>query len=323
MSTRGSSNTSWPAYHLDWNLVRTFIAVVESGSLAAAGRRLTLAHPTVARHVQTLEEQLGLQLFDRTGSGLKLNSHGEQLAEVANRMRQDALAFEAASDTLKNAETGTVRVTIAELMAECVPALLAGLPACAGPTPCHVELMLTGEQLNLLQSEADFAVRHVRPQQADLVCRRVGALRLGAWASSTYLERWGTPAIDTLSRHWFIDGVSNRRFCRAAQRLGIEIPAERVVFRSDSMLTQRNAALAGRGIVGLPLYMGDPEPQLARVLTGGGPDPVAEVWLVARPGALQMRLLRDLFEQLGEALVRFLECQPGTGRGVPVAAVGR
>ena len=64
-------------YEVDWNLVRTFVSVVETGSLSGAARVLELAHPTVARHVQHLESQLGVALFDRRASGLALNSRVE------------------------------------------------------------------------------------------------------------------------------------------------------------------------------------------------------------------------------------------------------
>ena len=53
-------STPVPGFELDWNLVRTFVSVVKSGSLAGASRELGLAHPTVARHVQLLESQLDM-----------------------------------------------------------------------------------------------------------------------------------------------------------------------------------------------------------------------------------------------------------------------
>ncbi len=62
---------------LDWNLLRTFVAVANQGSLAGAARSLGLAHPTVARHIQQLEDALELVLFDRRTSGLALNDTGD------------------------------------------------------------------------------------------------------------------------------------------------------------------------------------------------------------------------------------------------------
>ena len=62
-----------PGYEVDWNLVRTFVSVVDAGSLAGAARTLKLAHPTVARHIQQLESQLGVSLFERCAGGLVLN----------------------------------------------------------------------------------------------------------------------------------------------------------------------------------------------------------------------------------------------------------
>ena len=78
-----------PGYEVDWNLVRTFVSVVEAGSLAGAARALELSHPTVARHVQQLEAQIGVALFVRGSGGLALNEAGQRLAEVAERMLRE------------------------------------------------------------------------------------------------------------------------------------------------------------------------------------------------------------------------------------------
>ena len=76
-----------PAYNLDWNLVRTFLAVANGGSLAAGAATLGMTHPTAARHVQQLEGHLGMALFSRTAKGLKLNEAGLKLERAAREMQ--------------------------------------------------------------------------------------------------------------------------------------------------------------------------------------------------------------------------------------------
>lgn len=293
-----------PAYQLDWNLVRTFVAVVDSGSLAAAARRMGLSHPTVARHVQLLEQNLGVDLFDRTSSGLSINEAGTRLAEAASRMQRDAIAFEAVSDTVKTSTVGTARITVAEILAELFPALLS--PLQQFPTSERmIELVISNQSLNLLERECDIAIRHVRPVQTELICRKVGSLSFAAWASAGYLADVGEPTLETLARHWFIDGISDSRFTEAMEKFGYEIPKERVMFRTDSVLAQRQAAQAGWGIAGLPLYLAEATPGLCKVLET---EPVheLEVWVVARPQVRHTLLLKQVFDHVAAALHEFL-----------------
>lgn len=116
-----------PLEALDWNLVRSFIAVVDAGSLTAAAKALGLAHPTVARHVQQLETALGIALFDRRPTGLALNRAGARLAASARGMRESARAFEQATSAVRSNGTGLVRITAPESLAGLLPALFTPL----------------------------------------------------------------------------------------------------------------------------------------------------------------------------------------------------
>ena len=289
-------------YEVDWNLVRTFVSVVEAGSLSGAARTLELAHPTVARHIQQLEGQLGVALFERTASGLALNDAGQRLADVAVRMRQEAKTLESVGESVRSEATGRVRITIAELLAELLPELLAPLKELEGAESRFIELIVSRERLNLLEQEADVAIRHMRPEQSELVCRKLGAVPMGAWASEDYLARFGAPSMATLNEHRFIDGLSTRGFTLALERLGHKLPDSNVAIRTDSLQSQRRAAELGWGLVGLPDYLGERTPGLIKVL-GDAPEEVAvDIWLVARPAVRQQRLLRLVYDTLVEGL---------------------
>ena len=138
-------------YEVDWNLVPTYVSVVESGSLSGAARALELAHPTVARHIQQLESQLGVALFERTANGLVLNDSGERLADVAARMHQEARTLESVGESVRSETTGRVRITIANLLAELVPELLVPLKELEGADARFIELIVSRERLNLLR----------------------------------------------------------------------------------------------------------------------------------------------------------------------------
>lgn len=297
---------------LDWNLVRSFVAVADQGSLARAARHLGLAHPTVARHVQQLEEALRVRLFERTASGLVINEAGTRLADVGRRMRTDANAFEAVAESLRTTRSGVVRITHSELLSDLVPELLAPLLHSDTEAQRQFEIIVSSDQLNLLEREADIALRHVRPEQAELICRQVGQVPMAAYASRSYVARFGMPTEGDLQEHWFIDGASEQPFTMAVERLGYHVPQERVAYRTDYQYAQRRAAVAGLGIVALPAYVGDTDPELVRVLadpptsaSASQPAEVAvELWLVSRPGARQQRLLAEVGDHLAEQLQR-------------------
>lgn len=291
---------------LDWNLVRTFNAVVRSGSLAAAARDLGFAHPTVARHIQMLEESLGLVLFDRTSQGLQLNDAGQRLAEAAVEMRRSALAFESASEAVRVAPPSVVRVTVADMFSEVIPDLLAaGLDGRSEQSllaeNIAVELNVTNQNLNLLERDADIAIRLARPNQQELVARRVGDLPMAAFAMPGYLAEVGPLTDDTVSQHRFIDGISKHNFQLAAAKVGWSFSNDQIAFKSDSMVGQRAAMLAGLGVAGLPRYCVagteavalDDKPE-SRVSL--------EVWLIARPELRNNVQFKTVFDALGAQL---------------------
>src|SRR5438132_12077053 len=82
----------------DWSLWRSFGAVVEAGSLSAAARKLSLSQPTLGRHIETLEQTLGIALFERTLQGLKPTDTAlrlyEPVASAARALSEAALMAE-------------------------------------------------------------------------------------------------------------------------------------------------------------------------------------------------------------------------------------
>jgi DNA-binding transcriptional LysR family regulator len=289
----------------DWSLIRTFACVAERGSLAGAARTLGLAHPTVARHIQLLETNLGLSLFDRRSTGMALNAAGTALAVAARTMHEGAVAFETASRDFKSSSCGTVRITASEFLADVFPELLTPLRRASTEGLINVDLLIANYSLNLLEGEADLAIRHIEPKQQDLVCRRLAGLPFGLYASAGYVAERGIPKLSTIGEHWYIDAVSVPRFARGAQRLGVTIGKDQFVFRSDSFTGQLNGALAGWGIAGLPVHIATRHPDLQPVLVDAGVTEI-QMWLVGRPEVQSTAYLKDAFSTVAEMLNSFV-----------------
>ncbi len=156
----------------DWSLYRSFLSVLRTGSLSAAARDEGLTQPTVGRHVDSLEQALGVALFTRSQQGLAPTEAALELQPYAESLEATAAALVRAA-VGRSGTQGTVRITASEVIgAEVLPPMLTQLHA-AHPE-IELELMLSNRTEDLLQREADIAVRMVAPTQQALLARRVG-----------------------------------------------------------------------------------------------------------------------------------------------------
>lgn len=165
----------------NWQLIPTFLAVFEQGSLTAAARQLGSSQPTMGRHVAELEAQLGTPLFERTGRGLVATAAARQLAEAARAMESGALTMLRGAQQAQTTLSGTVRLSASQPVA-CflLPPLLARLRT---ELPgIQIELVVSNAVSDLLKREADIAIRMVRPTQGAPVARRIGQVSLSACA---------------------------------------------------------------------------------------------------------------------------------------------
>lgn len=282
----------------DWNLHRTFLAVLDEGSLSGAARRLGLTQPTVARHIDALEAAIGAGLFLRSQRGmiptemaLELRPYVQTLASTAAAMLRKA--SEAAGEV-----SGTVRVSASEIIGvEHLPPILARLrrrhPRLA------LELVASNLVDDLLQRGADIAVRNVEPTQDALIARKLPPVRLGLHATPEYLALRGTPGTLTdLADHDIIGFDRETPALRAIVQHFPNFRREALALRADSDLAQLAAIRAGFGI-GLCQARG--EPGLVRVL----PDTVSldlGIWIVMHEDLRHSPRCRAVFDALVDGL---------------------
>jgi DNA-binding transcriptional LysR family regulator len=232
----------------DWEWYRTFLAVLETGSLSDAGRASGMAQPTVGRHIDALESALGLKLFTRSFDGFAPTDAAWLLRPYAASLAATSAALLRAAGSHGTEVRGTVRLTTSEVMGvEVLPPILAALRD-AHPQ-LVVELTLSNAPDNLLQREADIAVRMFRPTQDALIARRVGAIEVGLYAHEKYLAAKGAPAsLDDLSAHALIGFDRETAFIRRFLEQFPMFARPALAFRADSELAQLAALRAGFGI---------------------------------------------------------------------------
>lgn len=250
----------------NWEWYRSFLSVLKEGSLSAAARALGLTQPTMGRHIDALETALGLTLFTRSFDGFVPTEAALDLHPYAATLAATAAALQRVATSHGGGVRGTVRITASEVMGvEVLPPILAKLRETY--PELTVELVLSNRIDNLLQREADIAVRMVRPTQDALVARRIGAIELGLHAQRSYLQRHGIPeALDDLKRHAVVGFDQENEFIRRTSlKLGW-INRASFTFRSDSDLAQLAAIRAGYGIGICQSALAARDPNLVRVL---------------------------------------------------------
>jgi DNA-binding transcriptional LysR family regulator len=285
----------------DWSLVRSFLAVLENGSLLAAARQLQSSQPTIGRHVAELESQLSLVLFERTGRGLVPTEAALRLAESARIMQSGADQLARSVVGSDRSTSGTVRISASQPMACFVlPPLLVQMRLALPEV--QVELVASNCVSNLLRREADIAVRMVQPEQATVIARRVGKVFLKACAHQDYLRRRGVPrqASDLLA-HDLIGGDRNDETLKGFAARGLHVERENFAFRTDDLIVVWQAVRAGLGIGFVSEHLLRTEPAVVPLLPKLKIEPLP-VWLAVHKEIRTSKRIRAVYDFLAGAL---------------------
>jgi DNA-binding transcriptional LysR family regulator len=289
----------------NWDLYRTFLAVLEERTLSGAARALGLAQPTIGRHIEALERALGFALFTRSQHGLAPTAGAQRLKPYAEALASTAAALLRVASSEAGEARGAVRVTASEVIgAEVLPAILA--PLRETHRELSIELVLSNRIENLLNREADIAVRMVRPEQEALVARHIGAIPLGLFARQDYLQRHGVPqSLDELAAHTLIGFDRDASSVRAiAAQIG---PIDRDVFalRTDNQLAHLAAIRAGFGVGVCQIGLAERDSRLIRVLSDQF-EVCLDAWLAMHEDLKETRRCRVVFDALVEGLREYI-----------------
>jgi DNA-binding transcriptional LysR family regulator len=297
----------------DWALVKSFLAVLDAGSLMGAARKLGAQQPTLSRHVAELEAQLGAPLFERTGRGVTPTAAALAIADAARLMDDGAAALGRALAKSRDAAGGKVRITTS-MVAGCwlLPALIARLQA--EEPGIAVELVTSNQLTNLLRREADIAVRMVRPEQSSLVARKLGDLPICAAAHRDYLQRAGTPRRpEELLRHRLIGYDRDDTIERGFAGMGFPIAREQFVVRTDDQVAYGRLVAAGVGIGFVARYNIACWPGVEAILPML-PIPPLPCWLAVHREIRSNRVVRRVYDFLADAIPAALEADASRSR---------
>jgi DNA-binding transcriptional LysR family regulator len=285
----------------DWALVKSFLAVLDAGSLMGAARRLGAQQPTLSRHIAELEAQLGAPLFERTGRGVTPTAVALAIAESARQMEAGADALQRRLAVQRDLSHGSVRITASQVVAAyLLPPVLANLQL--EEPGIRIELVASNQLSNLLRREADIAVRMLRPEQASLVARKLAEVPIVAAAHSSYLARAGTPQKpEDLAQHRLIGYDRDDTIERGFAGFGIHLPPEAFALRTDDQIAYGRLLAAGAGIGFVAAYNLRHWPGVVQVLPDL-PIPPLPCWLAVHREIHASQVVRRTYDFLAQAI---------------------
>ncbi|MEM1264546.1 MAG: LysR family transcriptional regulator [Pseudomonadota bacterium] len=294
---------NWNAISFDWNQAKSLLAVAEEGSLSAAATALKVTQPTITRQLAALEADLDVTLFERTGRSVSLTPAGLDLLDHIRTMADGASLVSMTASGRSEAIDGLVRVTASELTAaHILPPILDRF--CALAPDLHIEIVADNGVRDLLLREADIAVRHVRPEQPNLIAKLIRDEPMRFYAVSAYIDAFGAPKRDGgASAHQFVSFGDFERVVGYLNQIGFDLGRKNFRYASNSQLVELEIARSGHAIAIMFDRVALRLPEFQPVLTEVDPFKLP-VWLVAHRELQTSRRVRLVFDTLAEGLSR-------------------
>ncbi len=286
---------------LDWNQLKAFLATAEAGSLSAAARKLGLTQPTLSRQVAAIEKRMGVTLFERVGKAMALTSTGLDLLEHARAMGTAAQALALSATGRSQAVGGVVSVSATDAVAAyLLPPLVRELhdqdPSIA------VEVISSNALSDLLRREADIAIRHVKPEQPELIARLVRDASASFYASEEWVRRHGHPRrAEDAANLPFVGAEQKGPYLAYLQQHGLPVTEASFSCYAEHSTANWGLVRAGMGIGAMMDEIARQTPGVVRVLDEVAPV-VFPIWLVSHRELRTSRCIRVVFEALARGL---------------------
>ena len=288
-------------HSIDWNQLKAFLATAETGSLSAAARQLGLTQPTLGRQVSAIEERMGVTLFERGGKAMALTPTGLDLLEHARAMGAAAQALGLAATGRSQEVAGVVTVSATDtvavnLLAPLVRQLRVKEPGIA------IETIASNAMSDLVRREADIAIRHVKPEQADLIARLICTARASFYASESFINSHGHPRSANDATHLpFVGSDRSGGFLRYLQQHGLPLLDTNFSCYAESTMVNWALVQSGMGIGVMMDDIASMSPGMVRVLDDVPPIHFP-MWLVTHRELRTSRRIQVVFEALAKGL---------------------
>ena len=245
---------------MDWDKLKIFHAVAEAESFTNATIALNLSQSAISRQIQSLEEELKTQLFERHARGLTLTDNGEYLFKTAHEVILKLKEVETTFSDKKNKPSGKLTITTVRSFGThwLTPRIQEFMQL---NSEIEVELIFDDKELDLSTREADIGIWMRRPKKLNYIHRKLIDLKYHMYGSNKYLEKYGYPkTVNDLNKHKFISygkGAPSPVFNPDwALKLGMKDNKKRKsIMKVNSIMGLLLAVESGVGIAALPDYL--------------------------------------------------------------------
>ncbi|MES2817566.1 MAG: LysR family transcriptional regulator [Pseudomonadota bacterium] len=286
---------------VDWNQLRAFLETAQTGSLSAAARKLGQTQPTLSRQVAALEQCLGVTLFERVGKAMALTVTGAELLGHARVMGAAAHELGLAATGRSEEVEGVVSVATSDAVAAyLMPRILLHLRQAA--PGIFVEVVASDAVSDLQRREADIAIRHVRPEQPELIGRLVRETSACFYASEGWVREHGLPrTAEDAVRCDFIGLDRSGHYLRHLHANGLPLSDANFRCYADKSVTYWEMVRQGLGIGAIMDEVARDTPGVVRVLADVPPFKLP-IWLVTHRELHTAKRIRIVFDLLAKIL---------------------
>ena len=256
---------------MDWDKLKMFHAVVEAGNFTKATYILNLSQSAISRQIQSLEQELKTQLFERHARGLSLTENGEYLFRTAHEVISKLKDVESTLIDKKNKPSG--KLTVTTVVSFGTTWLTPRIQEFMKLNPeIEVELIFDDKELDLSTRQADIGIWMRRPKQLNYIQKKLIDINYHIYGSTKYLEQYGHPKnLTDLNKHNFISygrGAPSPVFNPDwAIKLGMKDNKKRKPkMKVNSVYGLLLAVQSGVGLAALPDYITVSVPNIIRVL---------------------------------------------------------
>ena len=256
---------------MDWDKLKIFYAVAEAGSFTRATINLNLSQSAISRQIQSLEEDLKVQLFERHARGLTLTENGEYVFKTVHEVISKLKDIETSLSDQKNKPTG--KLTITTVRSFGTHWLTPRIQEFMQLNPnIEVELVFDDKELDLSTRQADIGIFMRRPKQLNYIQRKLVDINYHIYGSTKYLGTYGIPkTINDLTKHRFISfgkGAPSPVFNPDwALKLGRKDNNKiKPVMKVNSVMGLLLAVESGVGLAALPDYLVSQSNNVVKVL---------------------------------------------------------
>ena len=256
---------------MDWDKLKIFHAVAESGSFTKASTVLNLSQSAISRQIQSLENELKIHLFERHARGLVLTDNGEYLYKTAHEVISKLKDVEATLNDEKDKLHG--KLTVTTVVSFGTTWLTPRIKEFMSLHPeIEVELIFDDKELDLSTRQADIGIFMRRPKQLNYIQKKLVDIKYYIYGSNKYLEKNGMPkTANDLNKHKFISfgkgapsPVYNPDW---ALKIGLKEGKKRKsIMRVNSVMGLLLAVESGVGLAALPEYLVSNSSNLIKVL---------------------------------------------------------